>query len=29
MSWILLAVVVVWALVPVFDKEWWDDPNRF
>lgn len=28
MGWLLVAWIAVWALIPVFDKEWWDD-ERF
>jgi hypothetical protein len=27
--WIFLVVVGAWALWPLFDKEWWDDPRTF
>jgi hypothetical protein len=28
-GWIFLGLVVVWALWPLFDSGWWDDPESF
>ena len=27
--WFFLCLVAVWALQPLFDSGWWDDPESF
>lgn len=29
MDVLLLVLLAVWALLPLFDKGWWDDPGSF
>ena len=27
--WIFIGCMAVWALWPLFDRDWWDDPGSF
>ena len=29
MIWFFIGLLVVWALLPLVDQSWWDDPESF